>query len=594
MDNNVDVTQIIKDKIDIVDYIGRSVKLKKTGINFSGLCPFHKEKTPSFFVSPDRQTWKCFGCDRGGDVFTFLMDREGVDFVTALETLASETSTPIPKYRGKDKKEVGNAYEILTKTTDFYKDNLSKNKQARDYLMTKRQLTQEMIDKFSLGYAPDSWDATGNYLLKTTNCSVNDLRQVGLIIDKDAPSNNPNSWYDRFRNRVVFPIHDLTGKAVGFSARTMDPNEKTAKYINSPETDVFKKGRILYGYHLAKDSIKTQDYAVIVEGQLDVISLNQIGVTNVVAPQGSAFTPEQLRVIERLTKRVILLFDQDGAGTKATFKTLRAFLQHEFEVKIATLDFAKDPDEAAHKDADKTKHALTNAVNFFDFLMRFTKTSLKQDDPNYKAKTSGFILPFIAESPNAVLRETLTNRLAEQLQISAKSLQTELGKIKTEGVVTVLEHAQEKTTRQKATREARLYSELVAMMLQLPETLKDDAQVLDVVKDVTLLPDDFPAAVMGKKIVEHTLTNGHVITDRLNAVLTDKEKHAADVLTLRDLSHLENDDDFLESLETITNDITVCSIKSQIKELALQHSKESLQQIKELTQELKVRQTRPE
>ncbi len=583
-----EITQTIKDKIDIVDYIGRYVKLKKTGQNFGGLCPFHREKSPSFFVSPQRQTWHCFGCGRGGDIFTFVMEREALDFSGALTLLAKETNTPLPKSR--DYKKEGprqRLYEALDEAYKFFSQNLAKNEAALNYLTNKRHVTKESIEKFKIGFAPDSWDMLGKHLLDK-GFTIKELERAGLIIPK-TKSSGDRGWYDRFRNRIMFSITDRIGRVVGFSGRILSGDEQTAKYVNSPETEVFKKSSLLYGFDIAKQSIAKQDYVIIVEGQLDVIALHQIGIKNVVAPQGSAFTPAQVKLINRLTKRAILMFDNDSAGLKATLRSLKILLEDNFEVKIAQLSSGKDPDESAQQSPEQTQKDIAQAKHYFNYLLDYATSSSKEDDPNRNSKISAFILPFIASTPNEVQKETLTQKLAEHLHISTKSLLDELAKITPKRKDIQPPKVPSQKPKRKMSRKEALFAELTAMLLQLPPTLEEDAIVVDILKPLsTIEPDNNVIIQLASKIIQMVTSSGKVKHDELDSLLDEKETKLADILSVKDLKTVSSDDDlFIATLEHIARDIEVIRIKSKIKELVKDKSPKSIEKINELTKKLK-------
>ena len=578
-----EVTEIIKQKIDLVAFIERYVKLKKTGRNVTGLCPFHKEKSPSFFVSPERQTWHCFGCNKGGDVFAFLMEKESLDFKSTLTQLAQETNTPLTNSFHHE--EGVDLYDLCEKTADYFHQTLlsNKNSLAYQYVTQKRKINESMITKFKIGYSPDSWEQTGLYL-ESQGFTEKQMMDAGLIIPKEKKDNHRN-WYDRFRNRLMFPITNRMGKVVGFSARSLDPNETGAKYINSPETPIFKKSDLLYGYAFAKESIHKLDYAIVVEGQLDVISLHQIGVENVVAPQGSAFTETQANIIAKLTNRLVLLFDSDDAGIKATLRTLEIALKKGFEVKIANLTNAKDPDEAAHKNPAQLKVDLKNTYDFLTYLFKKINQNLNPEDPHQSAKITKFILPFIAILPNLVQQETLINDLAIRLNVSAQSLFNELKKYPIPNQLPQLVTPYKNN--QKTTREDSLWHELIAMLLQLPEALERDAQVVDLIKPLfNFIPktDIREPVTVVLTIIQNDGKINHQI---INHALTEAQQSLIDSLTLKDLGVITADEEqFLNNLEIITQDLEIGYIKQRIKLLAKQSTETNLNEIKQYTKRL--------
>ncbi len=316
----------IKSRLDIVELIGETVKLRRTGRNYAGLCPFHSEKTPSFIVSPERQTWRCFGqCNEGGDIFKFVMKKEGWDFKEALRYLAQRAGVQLEAYRA-EKPEEKEAHErlrgLLEAAVTFYRHHLAApaGKSVLDYLHQKRGLTDATIETFGLGYAPPGWDNALEYF-RSQGYQEQELLEAGLVSQREA-----GGFVDRFRNRLMIPIRDESGRICGFGARILDPNDYP-KFLNSPETALFSKSRLLYGLDRARKAIRAADQVVIVEGYLDVIALHQAGFENVVSPMGTALTEHQLRLLKRFSRRIVLALDPDAAGQKAVLSGLEAARQ---------------------------------------------------------------------------------------------------------------------------------------------------------------------------------------------------------------------------------------------------------------------------
>src|SRR5581483_2261534 len=295
----------IKAKIDIVSLVSAYMKLDKAGMNWKGKCPFHNEKTASFFVSPDRGSFYCFGCHKKGDIFTFVEEFEGVDFVGALKILAEKAGVTLDKFSGtKEQGEKNKLHNILEQATIFYQRKLSG--EALDYLKN-RGVSDETISSFRLGFAPEEWRSLYGHL-KEKNVSEADMMAVGLLKQKDS------SYYDTFRGRIMFPISDPSGRVVGFSGRILKVKEEAPKYVNSPETSLFNKSQILFGLDKAKISIRTKDYSILVEGQMDLVMMHQVGINNTVASSGTALTAEHLTRLRRLSNRLIMAYDADNAG----------------------------------------------------------------------------------------------------------------------------------------------------------------------------------------------------------------------------------------------------------------------------------------
>src|SRR5213596_120207 len=362
---------------DIVEVIGSYFPLKRAGANFKALCPFHQEKTPSFTVSLSRQTFHCFGCGAGGSVFRFVMDYEHVDFPSAVRKLAARAGITIVEKRGAADED--RQYETRRKllklhaeAAEWFHENLTKKEigdPARKYLK-QRGITGEIAKRWQLGYAPDGWDAFGSWA-RGQGYDVRELIASGLVKTKDddqTPNLNPRTSYDRFRGRIMFPICNDVGEVIAFSGRLLKDEDGAAKYLNSPETPLFRKGKILFGLDKTKRSLIEATYAVVCEGQLDLISLFEAGITNVVAPQGTAFTEDQARILKRFVSEVVLCFDADAAGQKAAERSLDALLQNDLIVRVAEIPAGEDPDSLIRREGkDASEKRIGDARDFFDY-----------------------------------------------------------------------------------------------------------------------------------------------------------------------------------------------------------------------------------
>jgi DNA primase len=432
----------IKSRLDIVDLIGESVKLRRTGKNYSGLCPFHNEKTPSFIVSPDRQTWHCFGqCNEGGDIFRFVMKKEGWDFKEALRALAERAGVKLEAYKA-EKPEEKEAHErlrgLLEETVTFYRHHLATppGKFTLDYLHEKRHLSDATIETFGLGYAPDSWDAALTHF-KSKGYTEQELLEVGLVSQRES-----GGFVDRFHNRLMIPIRDENGKMTGFGARILDPND-FPKFMNSPETPLFSKSRLLYGLDRARKPIRAADQAIIVEGYLDVIALHQAGFENVVSPMGTAITEDQLRLLKRFSRRIVLALDPDAAGQKAVLSGLeaarqsldhadelrfdaRGLLRHEArlqaDLRVASMPDGLDPDEIVQRDPEQWKSLIENAQPIVVHVMGALAAGRDLEDAKVKSEIAAQVLPLIEDLPNPVERDTYRQRLARFLKVDERSL----------------------------------------------------------------------------------------------------------------------------------------------------------------------------
>lgn len=358
----------VKSKLDIVEVVSGYLKLEKAGQNWKALCPFHHEKTASFFVSPSRQTYHCFGCNRGGDLISFVEEIEGLDFLGSLKMLADRAGVPLEQLSRQSKSETTEK-ELLTRVLesarDYYVSELGANLAVQDYLRS-RGLTKETVSSFRLGYAPAGWQNLCDFL-KNARFSDHLLIRAGLALR----SEKNNAVYDRFRSRIMFPIHDASGRLAGFSGRIFGTEtEKTGgKYVNSPETALYNKSKILYGYDRAKVAIRQADRCVVVEGQMDLLLSHQAGFANTVALSGTALSVEQLVLIKRLTNNLVMAFDGDEAGLNAASRSVNLALANGFNVRLVPITGGKDPAELILEDKARWAEAIKNAKPIIDFLL---------------------------------------------------------------------------------------------------------------------------------------------------------------------------------------------------------------------------------
>lgn len=382
----------IKSKLDIVEVIREYIPVKAIGANFQALCPFHNEKTPSFVISPDKQIWHCFGCGKGGDVFSFVMEKEGLGFGETLRLLAPKAGVVL-KYENKQEYSKRNRLlDILELAGKYYAHVLtSSTGQSAWRYLKDRQLKEETIQDWQLGYSPDSWDSLYKFLkarpLSGPKYNDEEIMAAGLIIKKDRPSIG-SGYYDRFRDRIMFPIWDVNNNLIAFTAR-INPEkeaiEKMGKYINSPQTDVYDKSRVLFALNKAKSEIRKQDLAIVVEGQMDAISCHQHGINNVVASSGTALTAEQVTLIKRFTNNIALAFDMDVAGQMAADRGIKEVLSQDLNLKIIVLPGGKDPDECLKADPNGFKKAVAEAKPMLEYY--FEKISAPLDLSKFDNKT---------------------------------------------------------------------------------------------------------------------------------------------------------------------------------------------------------------
>ncbi len=427
------VTEEIKSKLDIVQVISEYLQLHKAGVNFKAPCPFHSEKTPSFMVNPERQRWHCFGCGEDGDIFTFVEKIEGVDFVEARKQLARKAGVVLRYEDEGADKDRRRLFEANRMAARYYHEVLLKAQQAeraRAYV-ERRKLKEETLEDFMIGYSPDAWDALLNFMRKK-GFTDGEMYRAGLV----SKSERGSGYFDRFRGRLMFPIRDRQGNYVGFTGRIMpgpdgkDP-PKEAKYVNTTQTSVYNKSAILFALDLAKQDIRRQGVAVIVEGNMDAIASHQAGVKNVVASSGTAFTAEQLALLRHLTDKLVLSFDMDAAGELAARRSIDAAVAEGFEVRVLRLppDAGKDPDDCIRKDPAIWTQAIARAVPFMEWYVDLARQRLDLSDPYAKSKVSEELLAEVAKLPTPVERAHWFKRLAEFLQTTESALRDEVDRL---------------------------------------------------------------------------------------------------------------------------------------------------------------------
>ncbi|MGD8744304.1 MAG: DNA primase [Candidatus Woesebacteria bacterium] len=424
-----DQVEEVKSKVDIVSVVGDYVDLKKAGRNYKALCPFHSEKTPSFMVSPELQIYKCFGCGASGDVISFLQEYEGMDFYEALKHLAERAGVKLKptSYRGKSEKE--KFYKINNLANKFYHYillNHPSGKKALSYLKKQRGLKVDTIKTFQLGFSPDVPFAIGKYLLDKKGFEKKDIEEAGITFTKNTKS------FDRFRGRVIFPLFDHRGNTIGFAGRIMpqDKNKDLAKYINTPETAVYHKSKVLYGLNQTKAAIKRKGVAVVVEGELDLISSWQVGVENIVAIKGSAFTQEQANLLSRFAKMVVLAMDADLAGDSSARRGIEIAEAADLEVEVARIEKYKDPDDMARKDPKGLKKTLKNPVGVWDFIVDsiLSKHDLRSGEG--KAKVSKEVVPTLASIQDNIVRAHYIEKIARKLSVPTDAVVEQVSKFK--------------------------------------------------------------------------------------------------------------------------------------------------------------------
>ena len=424
----------IKEKLDIVDIISGYIKVEKAGINFKAKCPFHNEKTPSFLISPTRQSFYCFGCGEKGDIFSFVEKFEGLDFKGALETLASKAGVELKNFKQTNdvKGEKDKLFEIMEKATQIFEKQLIENKEALNVLK-KRGVTNDSIAKWRLGFAKNEWRSLYDNL--QNNFSKEEMLEAGLIKKTDNETNSGQiKYYDTFRDRIMFPINDSAGRVIAFSGRAIkDPStgseqeNKIPKYLNSPETKLFYKSEALYGFDVAKNHIRKLDYTVLVEGQMDLLMSHQVGILNTVASSGTALTELHLKKIGKLSNRIIIAYDSDDSGEKASRRAAEMAMALGMEIKTVSLPEGEDPASIIKKDPAKWKKALKESQHFIDFSLN--KALEEKEDRNITKEIIKNVLPLVSLIKSEIEKSIFVKKIALKMKVHEQDVLNDLKKI---------------------------------------------------------------------------------------------------------------------------------------------------------------------
>ncbi|OGZ23704.1 MAG: DNA primase [Candidatus Nealsonbacteria bacterium RIFCSPLOWO2_01_FULL_41_9] len=460
----------IKNRLDIVELVGSYIKLSKTGINYRAVCPFHSEKKPSFFVSPTRQMWHCFGgCGTGGDIFKFVMQIEGVEFGDALRILAAKAGVELKKQKPEEivwATQRNRLYEVCELATRFFEKQLeasSTGQEANKYLLG-RGISQESIKKWRIGYSPDTWQGLSDFL-NSQGYKKQEIEKAGLALAGDQ-----GSFYDRFRGRIIFPIFDLNSQVVGFGGRVFKDKDKAevAKYMNTPNTILYDKSRILYGLDRAKVDIRKQDSCILVEGYTDAIMAHQAGTTNVIATSGTALTGFQLKILKRYTENLVLGFDMDIAGENATKRGIDLAQMLGFNLKVIRLPEGKDAAEIISTNPAGWQEALKNLKSILEFYFESAFRGRDQKTPEGKKAISKILLPVLKRIPNQIEKSFWIQKLAMDLDAKEADIIEELKKVKLEEETYGLEPEEIAKLPQKSKQEL-LEERLLVMVIKNPK-----------------------------------------------------------------------------------------------------------------------------
>ncbi|TSC75322.1 MAG: DNA primase [Parcubacteria group bacterium Gr01-1014_30] len=476
----------IKNRLDIVELIGSYIKLQKAGANFRALCPFHSEKSPSFFVSPSRQIWHCFGgCGQGGDIFKFIMLIEGVEFGDALRQLAQKAGVVLKRESPELRTQRQRLYEICELATLFFEKQLEEQrsgKLAKEYLL-RRGINEESVKKWRIGWSPEVWQGLSDFLV-SKGFSRAEIEKAGLSVKSDK-----GSFYDRFRGRIVFPVFDLSSQVVGFGGRVFASSaealakaekEQVAKYVNIPNTLLYDKSRILYGLDKAKQDIRQKQECILVEGYTDAILVSQAGFPNVVAVSGTALTPFHLNILKRYSENLLTAFDMDFAGDSATKRGVDLAQEMGFNIKVLLLSEGSDPADIVAQDAGLFSKLLQEARSILEFYFETTFSRFNPALPENKTAISKLLLPVIKRIPNSIERSFWVRELARRLEVREDDVLEELKKVGPKKYDRVPENQETTVVHQKSRREL-LEEQLLALAFKFPECLKSLDQEAQVV-----------------------------------------------------------------------------------------------------------------
>ena len=549
----------VREKIDIVSLISEYLPLKKAGRNFKAVCPFHNEKTPSFVVSPERQIWHCFGCSKGGDVYTFLMDYENLEFLEALRILAKKTGIELSEtdFVKKDTSKKEKTYSINKISSDFYHYILTKHnagKKALEYLTKVRKIDPRLIETFLIGFSPIQGDILSEYLLEKKKYKTQDLIEAGLSFTREG------RIVDFFRGRLMFPLFDHRDNIVAFSGRVLQDDSAESKYVNTRDTLVYHKGSMFFGLNLAKEEIKQKERAIIVEGEFDVISCYSQGIKNVIAIKGTALTENQVILVSRFSQKITLCLDRDEAGFEAIKRSLEALEKKGLTTTVVDLGGYKDPDEAIKKDPVFFKKTLAHDIGVYDFLISSFLKKYNRKTGEDKKKITQNLLPFITQIDNEIIKEHYLKTLAKESDASLEALQKEMDKI---GKKEPDNLSFAKAQKDKRGRKEILEEYLLSLILQSESVDGHFKLSSGILEDYEF---ELPPY---KKIFESLKSyfkNNQNFSIKLFAKSLPKETIALfDACYILPLPKFEEEDKYTKELEKVAKELKVLDLKNKIK-----------------------------
>ena|SRR5579885_728058 len=558
----MDEVSLIRDKIDIVSFLSEYIQLKKSGRNFKALCPFHSEKSPSFMVSPERQIWHCFGCQKGGDIYSFLMEMERIEFPEALRLLAKRAGVELTRRKvdsaATSKKE--RLYEINSWAKEYYHFILTQHpagKSGLEYLK-KRNVSDKVIESFRLGFAPASGNGLVNYLLKKKGYSKEDLLDAGLVFQ------HGRDVIDFFRGRLIFPLVDHRDNVVGFSGRILTKDDTGPKYINTRETLIYHKGEHIFGMNLTKDDIRKANQAIIVEGEFDVISCFANGIGNVVAVKGTALTEQHVNLLGRFAQKITFCFDDDAAGQEAIRRSLAVVERKGLTPTVIAIPSGKDPDEALQTDPGLFKKAVKEDISVYDYLLETMQASVDLQTATGKEQLAQALLPLISQIHNEIVKEHYLRKLSNVLDTSYESISKELQRL--------TQRVNEKNiitqTPVKRSREEVLEEYLLALILQTDDPKTAVTKAMSILQDYFFVERAFQKVILA---LQNFLKQFPEFSDKaFRTHLGTELLSTYDTSTLLPLPKFSDQEKRLAEIEKTAVELRRLSIQQRLKQLAQQ------------------------
>jgi len=561
----MDQIEEVRSKTDIVELISEYIPLKKSGRNFKALCPFHSETKPSFFVSPELQIFKCFGCGKVGNVFNFVMEMEGMTFGEALRFLAERAGVKLRPYQPTgEEKERQLLLAINHLASEFYHFLLTQHpagKKALEYIRIKRRISADSIKRFKLGYAPKMWDGLIRFLVKKKGYQIKDLEKAGLVIKKEG------SYYDRFRDRLIFPLFDLRSNVCGFAGRIIKKDEEAPKYINTPETPIYHKSNLLYGLETTRQEIKKKNTAIVVEGEIDAIASYQAGVRNVVAIKGSALTEQQVRLLKRFCENIYLALDFDFAGDQAARRGIKIAEQAGLNIRMVRPLFGKDPDECVQKSPQLWRQSVKKAVPIWDFYLDSSFSRHRGKTAEEKKKIAEELIPILSEISNEIVKAHYVSLLAKRLKVSEEIILEEMAKTAKQREIGVYQPSV--LTKERKSRRELLEEYLLCLLIKRRKPIKIDVQLTT------------PAI---KRIFSAMKKKKKIIPSAFYKTLPEELKETFSRLYLQELEKV----DVQEEIEKTIRELKKIELREKLKELARKGDLEKFNRLSKKLKELEV------